>query len=154
MGCGGSADGNWRQVNQNDPDSEKPVVYALRLQERAIRDINSAFVRFAEMISLDVAKQWRKGVREAISGLSTHPRRCPLVPERFQGEVRQLLYRRPGSKTAYRIVFSITGEQMHSSDAPTVSILHVRHAAGRPITRKEAQQLEAEIREDRSSEGT
>ena len=118
-----------------DADSEKLVVYALRLQERAIRDINIAFVRFAEMVSPDIAKQWRKGIREAISGLSINPRRYPLVQEKFQGEVRQILYRRPGSKTAYRIVFSITGEETDSSEAPAVSILHVRHAAARPITR-------------------
>ena len=131
-------------MSKQDDDEKKPVIYALRLQERAIRDINIAFVRFAETVDPDIARQWRKGVREAISGLSANPRRYPLVPEKFQGEVRHILYRRTGSSSAYRIVFSITGEEADSDDAPTVSIIHVRHAAARPMTRKEARQIESQ----------
>ena len=132
-------------MNDADTPSERPAVYALRLQERAIRDTNIAFVRLAETVSLDIAKQWRAGVREAIAGLSSNPRRYPLVTEKFTNEVRHILYRRPGSKAAYRIVFAITGETASSQDAPTVSILHVRHASARPITRKEARQIESEL---------
>ena len=74
------------------------------------------------------------GLKETIAGLSTRPRRYSVVPERFRREVRHALYHRPGSQSVYRILFTITGEQESSEDAPTVTILHVRHASSRPIT--------------------
>jgi hypothetical protein len=58
-------------MNKQDAGSEEPVVYALRLHERALRDINAAYVR-------------------------------------------------------------------------TVTILHIRHASARPITRTQAREIEAE----------
>lgn len=131
-------------MNEPDAHSEQPRIYALRLQERAVRDINIAYVRFAELVSADIADEWRVGIQEAIAGLATNPRRYPRVPERFQREVRHALYRRPGSRTAYRILFTITGEEEGSQDAPTVTILHVRHASSRPITRTQARQIEAQ----------
>ena len=124
--------------------ADQPLTYALRLHERAVRDINAAFVRFSELGSFDVADQWRDELREAISSLATNPRRCPLAPERFRREVRQLVYRRRGSRTAYRILFTITGEQAESEDAPTVTILHIRHASARPIPRSRTREIEAD----------
>ena len=113
-------------------------------QERAVRDINIAYVRFAELTTPDIADAWRNGLKEAIAGLATNPRRYPLVPERFRRKVRHIVYRRQGSKTAYRILFTITGEEEASQDAPTVTILHVRHAASRPISRTQAREIEAQ----------
>ena len=121
-------------MSEQDTGSERPIAYVLRLHERAVRDINAAYVRLAELVSPDVADQWQDGLQGAIASLATKPRRCPLVPERFTREVRQLLYRRHGSQTAYRILFTITGEQAQSPDPPTVTILHIRHASARAIT--------------------
>ena len=110
-------------------DAEEPVVYALRLQELAARDITAAYVRMAELVSVEIAEEWRDGLRNAIAGVATNLRRFPLVTEDFKREVRHLVYRRPGSKTAYRVLFTITGEVQPFPDPPTVTVLHVRHAA-------------------------
>ncbi|MBC7529371.1 MAG: type II toxin-antitoxin system RelE/ParE family toxin [Chthonomonadaceae bacterium] len=109
-----------------------------------MRDIESAYVRFADLVSAEVADKWRDGIQETIAGLAYNPRRYPRAPENFQREVRQIVYRRAGSKVAYRILFIVTGESEDSSDAPTVTILHVRHASSRPVTRTQARQIETE----------
>src|SRR5436853_3180747 len=95
-------------MNPEDNSASEQYVYALRLQERAIRDITAAYVRMADLISLKVANEWRDGLRDAIAGLATNPRRYPRVPEKFKREVRHLIFRRTGSKAAYRVLFAIT----------------------------------------------
>ena len=104
-------------MNENDDRSDKPASFALRLHERAFRDINAAHARFAELVSSAIADEWRDGLRDAIASLATNPHRCPLAPERFRREVRQLVYRRHGSRTAYRILFTIGGEGLASAAA-------------------------------------
>lgn len=122
----------------------EPRGYALRFQERALRDIDAAFVRLAELTSDEIADEWRDGLREAIAGLAASPRRHPLAPERFRREVRHLLYQRPGSRVTYRVLFTVTGEEEGASEGPTVTILHLRHGAAKPLTRAEARQVEGQ----------
>ena len=131
-------------MNEQESDANRIEIYALRLKERAVRDMDSAYIRFAELVSPEVADQWRDGLQNAIAGLAYNPRRHSLAPENFQREVRQIVYRRSGSKVAYRILFTITGELEGSQDAPTVTILHVRHASSRPMTRTQSRQIESE----------
>ena len=123
---------------------EQTLTYAVRFTERAQRDLDTATLHFAETASPEIAVAWRDGVYDALASLATFPRRCPTAPERFHREVRQLLYRRPGSQTAYRILFAIAGEDTASPDAPTVTILHLRHSSARPITRTQARAIETE----------
>lgn len=123
--------------------NEEPVIYAVRSKELAVRDINAAYVRLAEITSPDKADAWQDGLREAFASLATLPSRCPLAPEKFQREVRYLLYRRSPNSAAYRILFYISGEAAASPDAPTVNIIHVRHAAMKPLTPKQARQIES-----------
>lgn len=123
-------------------DEERSSAYVLRFQERALRDIDVAFVRLAELSGENIADAWRDGLREAIAGLAQNPRRCPRAPERFRREVCQLVYRRTPGGPAHRILFTITGEEPGSPDAPTVTILHIRHGARRPITGREAGEIE------------
>ncbi len=126
-------------------DKDEPTrTYALRVTQRAQRDLDAATVYFAETASPEIAVMWREGIYAELASLATFPRRCPRVPEQFHREVRQLLYRRSGSQTAYRILFAIAGEEETSPDAPTVIILHVRHTAARPITRTQVRIIEAE----------
>ncbi len=127
-----------------DPDADAPLKYALRLREYALRDINAAYVRLAEEMSIDIANQWRDGLMRAIGELATMPRRCPLVPERFRREVRHRLYQRPGSQAKFRILFDITGEQETSLEPPSVNVIHVRYASARPITRAQIREIEAD----------
>lgn len=125
-------------------ESEQPQTYALRFTERARRDLDIATAHFAQAASPEIAVAWREGIYEAIASLATFSRRCPRAPERFRREVRQLIYRRPGSRVAYRILFTISGEEEGSLEAPTVTIFHVRHASARPITRTQAREIESE----------
>ena len=108
--------------------------YVVRLNERAINDINAAYVRIAEVVSESVANAWREGLADAMASLSIFPRSHPLASEKFRTEVRQLLYQRPGSQISYRILFTIIEDEGPAHDAPTVLILHIRHAAARPAT--------------------
>ena len=129
----------------NEQESEQPIRYALRLHERATRDINTIYVWLAENISLDNANQWRTGLRENIAGLAEFPRRCPLAPERFRREVRQLWYHRSGSRYNYRILFLIIGEEPDAQDAPKIIISRVLHTSARPLTRWQLREIETEI---------
>ena len=130
-------------MSPDDPPADDLVPYVLRLRERAVRDITAAYVRFAEVVSVAIADEWRDGLMDTIAGLATLPRRYPVAPERFRGEVRQLRYQRPGSQVAYRVLFTITGEQAQSPDPPAVIILHVRHATTRRMTRTQIREIES-----------
>ena len=123
--------------------NEQPQVYALRVTERAQRDLDAATLHFVAVASEESAVVWREGIYNVISSLATSPRRCSPVPERFRRETRQILYRRPASQTVYRILFTIVGEEETTSDAPTVSILHIRSAAARFIPRAQMREIEA-----------
>lgn len=141
---GGEGSATDARQRMSEPDTDPPISYVIRLRERAVRDINTAYVRFAEVVSEAVANEWRDGLTEAIAGLAISPRRYPLAPERFRREVRQFLYRRSGSQVAYRVLFTILGEEAQSPDPPTVIILHVRHASARSVTRRQAREIETE----------
>ena len=117
--------------------------FRLRLTERAHRSLNEATIYFAETASPDIAVAWREGFYAVLTPLSEAPRRFPRAPEPFRREVRQVTYRRPGSRVVYRVLFTIIGEEEGSPDAPTVLILLVRHGAARPLTRAEMRQIES-----------
>ena len=118
--------------------------YSLRLHERAIRDIESAFVRLSELTSLENAFEWRNGLKVCIAGLATNPRKYAIVRERFHMEVRQVTFARKGSWSVHRVIYTVLDEDEPAYDTNTVVILHIRHASSRPISAKGAQNLEAE----------
>ena len=138
---GGATGGEIGMSNSNS--SEELPVYAVRTREYANRDINAAMVRLAELVSDEAALAWRQELREAIGSLATMPRRCPRATEPFHGDVRQMLYRRLHSSLVYRILFRITDEEENAIDPPTVTVIHVRHGAARPLTRAQIRQIEA-----------
>lgn len=125
------------------PDGDAPPpTYALRLTQRALADIDAAHARFVELTEEAIADEWKDGLFDAIARLATVPGR-QVIPEsaRFSQEIRQILYRRPGSRVAYRVLFTALAS---SPDGPIVTIIAVRHGAARPITRAEAQAIEAD----------
>ena len=126
--------------SENDPSP----TFRLRLTERAHRSLDEATIHFAETASPEVAVAWREGFYAILSPLSDAPRRFPRASEPFHREVRQVIYRRPSSRVAYRGLFTITGEEESSPDAPTVVILLVRHGAARPLTRAEVRAVESD----------
>lgn len=125
-------------------NTDEPRQYAVRYSEHANRDFDIEYVWLAENVSLEIANEWRTGLREAISGLATFPRRCPRAPEPFHIEVRQLLFRRKGSQISHRVLFRFRNEEADAQDPPTVKIMHIRGSAQRPLTRSEIRALEAE----------
>ena len=84
-------------------------------------DANSAYRWIAENLSPDRARRWFQGLFRQAETLTSHPLRCPLVPEadKFPNEVRELSYGRRGFR--YRIIFEVRGD--------VVYVLHVRHAS-------------------------
>lgn len=124
-------------------NSDEPMRYIIRSHERAREDIDAAHEWIAKNVSPDIADEWLSGLEDTIAGLSEFPRRCPRA-EKFRGEVRRLLYRRPGSRIEHHVLFRITGEEQNSLDPPTVTLLHVRHSSARPLTRREIREIEAE----------
>ena len=122
-----------------------PLVYALRVQPRAARDIENHLLRLEQIAGPEAALAWREGILTAIGSLSHTPRRCARIPEqaRFRHETRQLLYRRTPTGPAWRLLFTVTGEEQGASDPPTVHLLHIRHAAERPLTTTDARALES-----------
>lgn len=115
--------------------------YALRLLPRAERDIEAQTVRMAELVGPDIARDSYHGLFEAVAALAENSRRHALVGEqrRFRQEVRHLLYRRTPTGPVWRVLFTVNE---NAEDAPTVTLLHVRHGAQRPVTRREARQIE------------
>ncbi|MBM2811285.1 MAG: plasmid stabilization system protein [Chloroflexi bacterium] len=94
--------------------------YRVLIQPPASGDLEAAFEWIARG-SVERAAAWLDGAFMAIESLSALPRRCPLAPEdeAFDVEVRQLLY------GGFRILLTVEDSQ--------VRILHIRHAARRPL---------------------
>ena len=98
--------------------------------------------RLAALADENVAEAWSEGLNTEIAKLAQFPAMWPLAEEDklFRENVRRMLYRRTPSGLAYRVLFVL---RENPDDSPTVMVIHVRHAAQRPMTRKEAQEIEA-----------
>jgi len=129
-------------------EGETPRIYALRFSPRARAEVRAVHARFIELAGEIVADAWRDGLGETVSSLATHPRRYAQVfgprGARFRREVRRLVYRRPGGGNrtgpAYLVLYAVEDD---TPDGPLLSILSVRHAARKPLTREEARAIEA-----------
>ena len=118
------------------PD-EEPKIHALRLHRRARADMDEARSQIIQRVNMTQGRQWQADLMGAISTLATYPGRCAVARESrlFRREIRQLGYQQ------YRILFTIVEAV---EDAPFVFVLHVRHSARRPMTRREAREIEDE----------
>ena len=123
-------------------NGEQPFVWAIRFNRRAKSDIAAAWRHFAESASVNIADAWEKELYAEIAKLAQLPTRWPLAEEDklFRESVRRMLYRRTAGGPAYRVLFVL---RENPDDAPTVVIIHIRHAAQKPMTRKEAREIEA-----------
>lgn len=123
-------------------DAEGPTSYAIRLHQRAQRDIDEALLRLADLAGEQIAAEWREGLLDALATLAARPRRYPLAREDrlFRREVRQLVYRRTPGGPAYRALYTVYEAD---DEAPFVFVLHIRHGARRPLSRAEAGEIEA-----------
>ena len=120
--------------------------YAIRFLPRAERDAAETVTWMVEMTgSGEVAREWYAGLRAAAGTLATLPKRFAVQEResRLLGrEVRRLLYRRTPGSAAYHVFYTVAED---SPDGPRVSILHIRHAARRPLSRAEAREIRDEL---------
>lgn len=98
--------------------------YHLVIQPPALDEIENAYL-WIKAEAPQSADHWFDGLMAKLETLKEFPERCGLAEENeyFEDEIRQLLYGRRGG--VYRILFTIQGNAVH--------VLHVRHAARRPL---------------------
>jgi plasmid stabilization system protein ParE len=116
-------------------------IYAVRFSPHAEQELARAAIRLIELTgSKEFAAEWYGGVKAAVATLAEFPARLQTQAKesRLLGrEVRRLLYQRSaGSSAPYHLYFTVEDD---GKDGPVVRILHVRHAARKPVTRKEAE---------------
>lgn len=102
--------------------------YRLVIQPPVFDDLDDAYQWIRERAP-EAAARWFNGFVEALCSLTTFPDRCGAAPENdaVEPEIRQLLYGHRNS--VYRALFTIVENEVH--------VLHVRHAARRPMTAEE-----------------
>jgi plasmid stabilization system protein ParE len=124
-------------MTDDSSSPDKARSFAVRILPVAVDEIDAAATYVASHTDVEHGELWREGLRAQIKLLATSPRQFALISEAriFRREVRHVLYRRTPSSTAYRILFTITDA---GEDGPVVTVFHVRHAARRPITAREA----------------
>ena len=129
------------QGGAGESDNGETPSYALRMTPRAVSDMDAAYAHFVSSASLEIADDWKESLLDAIAGLALMPHR-QIVPEaaRFRQQIRQIIHRRPGSRVAYRVLFSVLEDGL---DGPVVTVLALRHGAAKPITPAEARAMEA-----------
>lgn len=125
-------------------DSNAERVYAIRFSTGADQEITAAFVRLADISgSEEIALEWLQGIRAAVVTLATNPQRFQAQAQESRvlgGEVRRLLYRRTNVTSAAHHIYYRVYED--SDDGPLIRILHLRHAARKPMTRKKAREIQ------------
>jgi toxin ParE1/3/4 len=96
------------------------MAYLVRITTRAERDLESLYGEIDAPDSA-AARQWYRGLRQAILSLSEAPKRCPVAPENKR--LRHLLHgERPH---VYRVIYRVDNRQRQ------VDVLHIRHGARR-----------------------
>lgn len=121
---------------------DQPVVWAIRYTQWAIRDISAAWTHFAETVDVDRADAWETGLKAEIAKLAQFPQRFSTGEDdgNFTIPVRRMTYRRTRRGPACFVYFTL---RTNADDAPTLLIMHLRHAAKAPLTRREARDIEA-----------
>ena len=100
------------------------MTYDVVVESSARKNIDDAFRWMVANTSSEYAALWYMEIYGAMDSLRDSPARCGLAIENqyFKEEIRQLICGK------YRLLFEIDGE--------TVRVLHVRHAARKPLKPK------------------
>lgn len=125
-----------------ESDADELSRWVIRLTEKANANLEAGREHFARTASEEIADLWREGMEAEIAKLSRTPNRFPIAPEdfRFVRTVRHLIYRRMPQSPAYRALFVLL---LPLDESPTMLVMNIRHAAQKPMTRKEAREIEA-----------
>ena len=123
------------------PYDEPPVFWAVRTTKRARSDMEATEERLEALAGEEIAEAWSEGLNAEIAKLAQFPASWPVAEENklFRENVRRMLCRRTPSSPAYRVLFVL---RENPADAPAVMVIHLRHAAQKPMTRKEARKIE------------
>ena len=123
----------------NDP----PPHFTLRLKPRASRDWDAIIAETAEQEGDVIAAKWIAALDRVFGSLATNPRRYAIPTDAvgFAGEVRAVTFRRAEGTAPYRLIYRVTESP---DDGSLVELLHIRHAAARPIKKREAREIEAQ----------
>lgn len=137
-----SADGGAEPSGSMDREA---AVYAVRFSRHARREAIESAVRLTEQSANEERSlSWYLSLEAEAGTLATNPRRFVVRAResRLLGEtVRALIYRYTPGSTAYHLFYTVEDD---SDDGPRVTILHVRHAARRPLTPGEVRQISAD----------
>lgn len=98
------------------------MAYSVRITPRAERDFTRLFTAIDGDHS-ETARQWYRGLREAMISLGQSPRRCPATLE--SRKLRHLLYGH--RRHVYRVIYRVLEKQK------IVEVLHIRHGAMRGL---------------------
>ena len=96
------------------------MAYLVRIAARAERDLVSLYGEIDAPDSA-AARQWYRGLKQAILSLAERPNRCPVTPENKR--LRHLLY--GGKPHLYRVIYRVHSRRRQ------VDVLHIRHGARR-----------------------
>lgn len=109
--------------------------YRVVITENAMTNIEEQ-VTYIRSDSLTEADRWFDGCIAAIQSLQTLPLRGRIAPEAesFEREIRQISYH------SHRILYEVSGA--------TVVVLHIRHAARRPLGHDRAPEMEPDSSDD------
>lgn len=120
---------------------EQPPPWVIRFTDRAYASLEAGQQYIARTAGEEIGDAWREGLEAEIMRLSRMPESLPVASEnhRFVATIRSLLYRRTPRGPAYRVLFIL---QTPPDESPTVLVINIRHGAQRPITKKEAQEME------------
>jgi len=122
----------------NAGSDERPQVYSIRISTQAAQDIVEAVRRLIGLSGDDAAEVWRDRLLAEIATLAENPRRFAVderAARRLKPQTRRMLFRPTPGSAAYHVYYTV---QADTPDGPRVGVMHVRHAARRPITREEA----------------
>lgn len=122
--------------------TEQPIIWAIRFTNRARADILAAEDYFVGKATDEIAKAWSAGLIAEAAKLARHPTIWPIAEEDklFRQTVHRMLYCRTRTGPAYRVLFVL---RRSPDDAPTVGIIHIRHAARASMTQQEAWEIES-----------
>jgi plasmid stabilization system protein ParE len=100
------------------------MAFEVRITARAEQDAEEV-LRYLEQQSAAASERWHSALTGAMESLAQYPERCGLAPEADElgFDLRQLLLGK--RRSVYRILFVV--------EENTVHVLHIRHAARRPV---------------------
>lgn len=114
------------------------MAFRVEIEPQAFADLDSIARYIRSRSSFDAADSWFTGIMDSIASLARMPARCPVAAESQElgREVRVLLHGR--RNRVYKVYFSI---RLTTPSTGTVTVLHVRHWARKPLTPEELESM-------------